>query len=261
MIRNLSIIGFVAACVICPSGLAGASQWIPLFDGQTHKGGTSLDGQPPGSGWQVIDGTLHLDPAGGRSGDIVTDREFENYELLFEWKIAPGGNSGLKYRVKKFGNRTLGCEYQILGDEDKRPGWKGSTGSLYNIYGPLETKPLKPVGQYNRSLVVVRGNLIEHWLNGTRIVEARVGSDQWRAKIADSKFHDVEGFGENRFGKIMLTDHGSEVWYRNIFLRPLASTEPACAAAAVPRTFGPRGVLRRSGCGWRAAGNLLPRCP
>lgn len=244
MTRNLDLYGLIAAFVLVLTGPLAADPWVPLFDGQTLAGWTATNGQTPGQGWEVVDGVLHLNVADGRSGDIVTDREYENYELLFEWKISPGGNSGLKYRVKKFGKRTLGCEYQVLGDGDQRPGSKGSTGSLYEVYGPIESKPLKPVGQFNRSLVVVQGNRIEHWLNGTRIVEAEVGSEQWQQRIAESKFHDVEGFGEAQPGKIMLTDHGSEVWYRNVFLRPLPSTGQACAGCVVTSERSTRGLLR-----------------
>ena len=95
------------------------------------------------------------------------------------------------------------------------------TGALYELYEPSGAKQLRPVGEFNQSRIVVRGNHIEHWLNGARIVSADVGSREWYQRVAESKFRDVEGFGENRSGLIMLTAHGSEVWYRNIVLTPL----------------------------------------
>jgi hypothetical protein len=91
--------------------------------------------------------------------------------------------------------------------------------------------PLDPVGQFHQSRIVVWGTRIEHWLNGTLIVQAEVGSDEWQQRIADSKFSDVEGFGQPGPGKIMLTDHGSEVWYRNIFLMPLPPGADSCASS------------------------------
>jgi hypothetical protein len=129
----------------------------------------------------------------------------------------------LKYRVRKYGNRTLGCEYQILDDSAyvKRLRPKGLTGSLYDIYEPSSAEFVKPVGEFNHSRIVVWGNCIQHWMNGHLIVSAVVGSREWNERMAESKFADIEGFGQNRLGKIMLTDHGSEVWYRNIVLKPL----------------------------------------
>jgi hypothetical protein len=196
---------------------------IALFDGETLSGWVTEKGQPVTKGWQVVDGALTLDVSQGRAGHIVTEQEYDNFSLEFEWKIAKGGNSGLKYKVKKFGRRTLGCEYQIIDDADHRDGknLKKSTGSLYDVYPPNEQKFVRPLDEFNHSRIVVCGNRIEHWLNGTLIVAAHVGSTQWHANIAESKFNDVAGFGENSLGKIMLTDHNSQVWYRNIYLTPL----------------------------------------
>ncbi len=158
-----------------------------------------------------------------RPGDIVTEREYGDFDLQFEWKIAKGGNSGVKYRVRKYDGRMLGCEYQIIDDEDYGSGSKQSTGSLYAVYEPDSAKYLNPPGEYNRSRIVVMGNHIEHWLNGRQVLSAEAGSPEWFARIADSKFADVEGFGLNRLGRIMLTDHGSEVWYRHLVLKELTA--------------------------------------
>src|SRR5690606_728251 len=138
----------------------------------------------------------------------------------------------LKYRVQDINGNLLGCEYQIYDDDNPRrtveP--KNSTGSLYDVYEPVADKPLRPAGEYNSAKIVVVNDLIEHWLNGRLIMRAIVGSPEWDARIAESKFHDDPGFGENRFGRIMLTDHGSEVWYRNFDFTEL----PSDAAPATP---------------------------
>ncbi len=219
-----------------------AQETRPLFDGKSLDGWTTLNGQPVTKGWEVVDGMIHLNTEGGRAGAIVTDREFRDFELRFEWKNVPGGNSGLKYRVREYGNKTLGCEYQIIDDDGYRVKLPatGSTGALYDLYEPNNAKSVKPLGQFNHSRIVVRGNRIEHWLNGELIVLACVGSNEWNRRIADSKFDDVEGFARNRSGKIMLTDHNSEVWYRNIELTPLAAPE-----RHRPRSANRRGILKR----------------
>ena len=187
-----------------------------LFDGNTLDGWTMSDGKPITRGWEVVDGMIHLKKEGKRAGHIVTERSFGDFCLSFEWAIAERGNSGLKYRVRKFNNRALGCEYQIYDDGGRTLSSKQSAASLYALYEPNEEKQLKPVGEFNSAQIIVQGNTIEHWLNSHKIVTATVGDDDWDQRIAQSKFSDVEGFGRNRFGKIMLTDHGSEVWYRNI---------------------------------------------
>jgi hypothetical protein len=129
----------------------------------------------------------------------------------------------------------LGCEYQVFDDEKNaksRPRPKGSAGALYDLYEPNEAKQLKPAGEFNTARIVVQGDRIEHWLNGQLIVSATVGDDQWNRAVAESKFSDVKDFARNRDGRIMLTDHGSEVWYRNIQFRPLPSVKPSSAATS-----------------------------
>jgi hypothetical protein len=201
----------------CPAQGEGPSP----FDGKSLDGWTTQDGQPVTQGWEVVDGAIHLKKEGRRSGNIITKEEFGDFDLSFDWKIAERGNSGLKYRVRRYGNRLLGLEYQIYDDRGRGPS-KGSTGALYDLYEPSAARKVKPVGEYNHARILVRGDKIEHWLNGELIVSAAVGDDQWRQRIAASKFNDLPDFGRNRSGKIMLTDHGSEVWYRNFVFKPLA---------------------------------------
>ncbi|MEQ8790987.1 MAG: DUF1080 domain-containing protein [Pirellulaceae bacterium] len=190
---------------------------ISLFDGKTLAGWTTQDGKPVTAGWKVTDGAIHRE---SRGGNIFFEQPFGDFELSFEWKIVAGGNNGLKYRVRNYGNQTLGCEYQLLGDSEPKF-TKGSTGSLYALYEPNENVKLNAVGEWNTAKIVAHGPRIEHWLNGEKIVEADVASDEWRKRLSQSKFAKHQDFARNTIGRIMLTDHGSPVWYRNLKLTPL----------------------------------------
>jgi len=174
-------------------------------------------------GWEASNGEIRLNRTAGRGGHIVTAAEFSDFDLSFEWKIAARGNSGLKYRVCKYGKQTLGLEYQICDEPEGRPLGRKSAGALYDLYEPASERVLKPAGEWNAARIVVRGDRIEHWLNGAPVVAATVGDEQWRRRIAESKFADEEKFGENKSGQIMLTDHGSDVAYRNFVFRTLTT--------------------------------------
>lgn len=218
---HLETVAIIAVLVLIAARVGRAEDiTAQLFDGHTLHGWTNLDGGPVGEGWEVVDGMIHLKTLQQRSGAIMTEREFGDMDLSFEWKIPANGNSGLKYRVRKYGDRTLGCEYQIYDDASKREeiSPRQSAGALYGLFEPAANKPLKPTGDFNLARIVVRGNDLQHWLNGKLIVAVTIGSDEWKQRIADSKFNEYEGFALNRRGKIMLTDHGSHVWYRNFKL-------------------------------------------
>jgi len=188
-----------------------------VFDGKSLDNWSLQNGKSVPSGWEVIDGTIHRKASKRRVGHIVTRHEYGDFDLSFEWKLAKRGNSGVKYRVRKYGNKMLGCEYQIF-DVAKtgRPPGKRDTGAIYSLFEPDPKRQLNPSGQFNASRIVVRGDHIQHWLNGRLIVSATVGSPEWEKRVANSKFNDVPDFGRNRRGRIMLTDHGAEVWYRNL---------------------------------------------
>lgn len=192
-----------------------AAAAVDPFDGKTLGGWTAVDGKPVGEGWEVAGGVIHRKP-GGRAGNIVTAREYGDFDLSFDWKIAAKGNSGVKYRVRSYGGSWLGLEYQIYDDAAvKKVKPVGSSGALYDLFEPNQDKALKPTGEYNTARIVVRDNRIEHWLNGKRIVSVTVGDAEWKRRISASKFADKFDFALNERGKLMLTDHGSEVWYRN----------------------------------------------
>lgn len=231
-----------ASMVLCAAGLTAAALVAAAtarfaqaaqpaadpFDGRSLAGWTTLDGKPVADGWELVDGVIHRKP-GGKAGHIVTVDEFGDFSLSFEFKIAPGGNSGLKYRVRSYGGKVLGCEYQIYDDQGarKQVAGKNSCGSLYDLYEPNDQKQLRTAGQYNQARIVVEGDRIEHWLNGKKIVSATVGDAQWERRVAASKFADVADFARNPRGRIMLTDHGSEVWYRNFRFEPAGAARTA----------------------------------
>ena len=202
---------------------------IALFDGTSLSGWTAAGGEPSTRGWLVENGALVRTE---RSGAIYADNPFEDFELEFEWKLAKGGNSGVKYRVRHYQKGVwgrpgwLGCEYQLY-DDTRAPRPVSSTGALYALYAPNDKKKLNPPGAYNHSRIVVKGSRIEHWLNGDKIIEADTSSAEWRQRIAKSKFARVEGFAQNRKGLIQIQDHGSKVWFRKLLLR---STNPTLDA-------------------------------
>ncbi len=189
---------------------------IQLFDGESTRGWTKRSGEPS-TNWIVQDGTLFRSKAGG---DLYHEHWYQDFELTFEWKIAKNGNSGVKYRVRKYGNQSLGCEYQIQDDKGK-PFNKHATAGLYAVYEPNGTKKAAPVDEWNTSKIVICGKQIEHWLNGQIVVSTCVGSDDWLERVASSKFKDKPFFGQNREGRIFLQDHGNPVWFRNVVVVPL----------------------------------------
>ena len=208
-----------------------ASGWTLLFDGNTTKGWHKFHQHTfPEKGWVVEDGWLHCLGKGG--GDILSDAEFEQFDLQWEWRLAPGGNSGLKYFVLESRKTALGHEYQMLDDEKNEDGriagGKHTTASFYDVLKPDIKTPLRPMGEINQSRILVKGNHVEHWLNGVKVLEYECGSERVRSRVADSKFKDVPGFGERSKGCLLLQDHGSSVWFRNIKIRNLSGeTVPA----------------------------------
>jgi len=202
---------------------AAAQEATPLFNGKDLSGWTTAAGTPVTTGWIVEEGgVLHRAASGG---DIFTNMEYGDFELTWDWKISPGGNSGLKYRVVKYQKKgILGCEYQILDDAvhpDGKIGPHRQTAALYDILPPAANKSLKPVGEWNTAKVVVKGKTFEHWLNGTKVLSADITSPVFKAALAKSKFKDVPGFAEGATGRIMLQDHQDEAWFRNIKIKPL----------------------------------------
>jgi len=197
--------------------------WKLLFDGKSTAGWRTFKKQSfPEKGWEVQDGWLHCLGSGG--GDIITDAEYEDFELQWDWKQAPGGNSGVKYFITEARSSAIGHEYQMI-DEEREPDAKLADGkrvtaSFYDVLKPT-TVATKPPGEINHSRIVVKGNKVEHWLNGQKVLEYECGSDAIKAAIAQSKFKTTSGFADKIKGHILFQDHHSEVWFQNVKLRPI----------------------------------------
>jgi hypothetical protein len=207
-----------------------AGEWIVLFNGENLDGWRSYGEQTPGSAWIIEDGAIVLDADDSTTtmtgGDLISVAQYENFELELEWKISAGGNSGIFFGVQEIDGQRVayetGVEMQIL-DNDKHADGKlpeTSAGSSYALYAPAENV-VRPVGEYNEVRLVVRNGSAEHWLNGHKIVEYTIGSDDWADRIAASKFADWQYFARYRKGHIGLQDHTDRVWFRNIRLREL----------------------------------------
>lgn len=223
----------------CSSGRAGPNElspaekaegWELLFDGRTTAGWRGFKQTSfPTQGWMVSDDCL-LHRGGGGGGDIVTDRAFEEFELRFEWRMKPNGNSGVKYFLPENRGGAIGHEYQLLTGaqvEAVQAPSKGSTGGFYDVLPPEIPVRLRPADQFNESRILVRGNHVEHWLNGQRTIAYELGSPAVMAAVARSKFKDVAGFGTRVRGHILLQDHGGEVWFRNVKIRVFGAEPPA----------------------------------
>ncbi|MGC8830159.1 MAG: 3-keto-disaccharide hydrolase [Verrucomicrobiia bacterium] len=195
-----------------------AEGWRLLFDGKTTEGWRGYRKQTfPTTGWKVEDGCLKK-IAGERGGDIITKEQFEDFELEWDWRLAPKGNNGVKYFVTEQRPGAPGHEYQMIDDSTIR-NKKQATASFYDVLPPADHKPIKMAPEWNHSRLVVKGNTVEHWLNGEKVLQYECGSKEVMDAIAKSKFKNAEGFGKKIKGHIMLTDHGSECWFKNIKIR------------------------------------------
>jgi hypothetical protein len=204
--------------------------WTNLFDGKSLNGWRGYK-QPDASKtrWKVEDGMLVVDPTdksdGRRARDLVTTETYDNFELSFDWKVAPGGNSGVKYFVLEDRDSAIGHEYQLIDDEkhtDAKIGGHRQTAAFYDVLAAT-SHPVKPAGEFNQSRIVVNGKHVEHWLNGTRVLQYELGSPAVQAAIEKSKFKGIERFGKPQKGHILLQDHGDRVWFRSLRIR---STKP-----------------------------------
>src|SRR5690606_32959120 len=206
--------------------------WRLLFDGESTKGWRNYQSDEIGSAWKVVDASLHLDPSekdgwqtvGG--GDIVSEEIFENYELYLEWKVAPGGNSGLIYGVVESEEHEYvwhtGPEYQML-DNPAHPDGAIKTHRAGDLYDFKSSRfvTVNAGGEWNRTRLIVNRGKIEHWLNGYKVIEYDQRLPAWERMIAQSKFKDLPAFGKARKGHIALQEHGDPVWFKNIRIRKL----------------------------------------
>ena len=198
--------------------------WQLLFDGKTSAGWKSYDGKPfPALSWKIENGTLTVVPT-DKKIDVVTEEEFSDFELSLDFKISKGANSGVKYFILP--GKNLGCEFQILDDDehpDAKLGKDGNRlqGGLYDLIPPASDKKDKPIGKWNNARIISKGNHVEHWLNGKKIVSYERGSKKFNALVAESKYKNNKEFATQKKSAILLQDHGDVVSFRNIKIRKM----------------------------------------
>lgn len=209
--------------------------WISLFDGKSTKGWHGYNKKEAGKAWKIEGGTLHLDTMAKKQmkdagGDLVTDEEFENFDLKLEWKISPKGNSGIIFYIhedpKISESYQTGMEMQVLdngtptrlGHPDGKL-YSHRAGDLYDLLASKEA--VKPQGEWNAAEIVANKGKLDFYLNGVHTLSTTLWDNNWRQMIAISKFNQWSSFGTFKKGRIGLQDHGNEVWYRNIKIKKL----------------------------------------
>lgn len=195
--------------------------WERLFDGESLDAWRGFRREDLPEGWQVVGDSM---ARVGPGGDLVTRETYEDFELSLEWRISRGGNSGVFFRVSEDYGAVWqsGPEMQIL-DDDAHPDGRSpltSAGANYALHAP-SVAATRPVGLYNRALLRVWDDHVEHWLNGVKVLEYRLGDAEWEALVAESKFAAMPGYGRSKSGHIALQDHGDPVWFRNLKIRRL----------------------------------------
>lgn len=224
--RSASAAEPTSAAAAAPNTLTPAEKaagWKLLFDGQTTQGWRSYKKPDMSPGWKVEDGALVRAEKG--AGYIITVDQFDSFELSLEYKISPGGNSGLMYHVTEDGPSPpqSGPEVQIQDNKDARD--PELSGWLYQLYKP-DVDATKPAGQWNQLRILITPTHCEHWMNGVKYVEYVKGSPDWDARVAKSKFAKWPQFGKATTGYISLQDHGNPVAFRNIKIRPIPLASP-----------------------------------
>ena len=204
--------------------------WQLLFDGKTTNGWHTYNRDTVSSNWQIADGSLMTNPKAKTSHsmeDIITNDEYENYELSLEWRIAEGGNSGIIFNViedPKYANTyNTGLEMQVLdnikADDNKKE--NHLAGLLYDITGTAAMSKPKPVGEWNKARIIQNTGHLSFYFNGVKTLDVQQGSDEWKNMIAASKFKTWQNFAATTKGKIAFQDHGYEAAFRNIKIRQL----------------------------------------
>lgn len=211
----------LASCASMRAQLPGGG-WKPLFDGTSTAAWRGYRQQEMPKGWEIVNGVLYK---AGTANDIMTRETFGDFELELEWKLEKGGNAGIFYRATEEYDRIYwsGTEYQLLDDANAPDGHSRltSAGAAYGLY-PAAAGALKPAGEWQQTRIVVKKNHVEHWLNGIKVDEYTLWSDDWKAKVKASKFAKYPNYGLAARGAIGIQgDHNGALSLRNIRIRPL----------------------------------------
>jgi hypothetical protein len=218
----LAILATGAFAAEAPNTLTPAEKadgWKLLFDGKTTAGWKGFKTAAPDAGWKVVDGVIG--PTAKASKDIITKQNYENFELTFDWKISPKGNSGVMFHVIPVGDETYesGPEYQILDNAHGEPPPQ-QAGSLFALVAPSKDMT-RPVGEWNHGRLVVDHGKVQHWMNGVKIVDYDLNSADFKARVAGSKFRQWPQFATGKTGAIALQMHGDPVWFENLKIKLL----------------------------------------
>ena len=205
------------ACRMFPAP-AERDGWKSLFDGTSLTQWRGYKQPAAPAGWRSVDGTLVRVDGGG---DLVSIDTFENFEFAFEWQIAAGGNSGVMFHVSENFEAPYhtGPEYQILDNARHPDGRLPQTraGSNFGLHAPVRDVA-HPAGEWNAARLAVRDGVVEHWLNGVRVVKYRLWDDDWKARVGISKFSQWPNYGLEKRGHLVLQDHGDRVAFRNLWI-------------------------------------------
>ncbi len=203
---------------------SSSAQTKSLFDGKTTTGWHAYLKTGPGA-WSVVDGALQLNPKAEGQGDLLSDNEYENYELSLEWKIAEGGNSGVILSVHEAPELKetylTGIEMQVLDDKGAEDNKLAThlAGALYDMKAPAH--PAKPAGEWNKVKIRKQNGHLTFWLNGKQVIDVQIGSPEWQEMLDKSKFKTWKGFAAYPKGHIALQAHGAQVSFKDIKIKEL----------------------------------------
>jgi hypothetical protein len=230
-LKFLTLAGALAFTGTQTFAQAKKQAWVSLFNGKNLNGWHKFNKTGPVKNWTIENGalvclgTVHGTDTGG---DIVSDKQYDNFELTWDWKIDGGSNSGVLYHVvedKKYdATYVTGPEYQLIDDIGWKPDvledWQ-KTGADYAMHTPNASKKVMPVGQWNTSRIIFNHGHVEHWLNGKKIISFTAWDADWKKKKAEGKWKEHPEYGLAKTGHIALQDHGHKAYFKNIKIKQL----------------------------------------